>query len=320
MTDIFISSFGTTFKAIFEILLISFTAGVLMRKNILTQEQLKGLSAIGIRVLLPCLIFSNIIKTFDPSLYKFWPLIALSAVLMVGFGLFISAILFWPNLREKKYLLAPAALQNGGYLILPLGKMLYPKQFDEFAMYCFLFLLGLSPLLWSLGRYLISPAEGEKLTWRELFSPPFYANIISVLIVLLGLKWIVPTVILDATDLVGTAAVPVATFVLGAVLGSILLNIRAYWGNAIKVLSVRLVAVPVVTILVLWLMKISNTYPLLCSLLVLQSSSSPATSLILQVKHYGGEEEELGSILFLSYIACIITIPFWLAVWMAITV
>jgi predicted permease len=68
------------------------------------------------------------------------------------------------------------------------------------------------------------------------------------------------------------------------------------------------------------LMNFYTRYPLLCSLFVLQSSSSPATSLIILVKHYGGDEEELGSILFLSYIACIITIPFWLAVWTAITV
>ncbi len=320
MIDIFVSSFGTSFKAIFEILLISVAAGVLMRKNILTQEQLKALSTIGIRVLLPCLIFSNIIKNFDPGQLKFWPLIPLAAVLMVGFGLLISAALFWPNVKDKKYLLAPAALQNGGYLILPLGKMLYPQQFDEFAMYCFLYLLGLSPLLWSLGKYLVSPTEGEKPTWRELFSPPFYANIISVLIVLLGLKFIVPAVILEPVDLVGTAAVPVATFVLGAVLGSIRLNIRAYFGNAVKVLSVRLIALPLATIIVLRLMNINDTYPLLCSLLVLQASSSPATSLIILVKHYGGQEEELGSILFMSYIACIITIPLWLAVWTAITV
>jgi len=319
MISIFINSFGTTFQAIFQILLISIAAGFLIRKHILTQEQLKALSTIGVRVLLPCLIFSNIIKNFDPHQLKFWPLIPLAAVLMVGFGLLASAILFWPNLKDKKYLLAPAALQNGGYLILPLGKMLYPDHFDEFAMYCFLYLLGLSPLLWSLGKYLVSPAGGEKLTWRELFSPPFYANIISILIVLLGLKFIVPSVILNSVDLLGTAAVPVATFVLGAVLGSIPLDIKAYWVNAVKVLSVRLVLVPLATIIVLWLMNIHTAYPLLCSLLVLQSSSSPATALIMQVKHYGGEEQELGSILMLSYTACIITIPFWLAVWMAIT-
>jgi hypothetical protein len=319
MIEIFTSSFGTAFKAIFEILLISIAASLLIRKNILTQEHLKALSTIGIRVLLPCLIFSNIIKNFNPSQLKFWPLIPLAAVLMVGFGLLVSALLFWPNLKDKKYLLAPAALQNGGYLILPLGKMLYPAQFDEFAMYCFLYLLGLSPLLWSLGKYLVSPTEGEKPTLRELFSPPFYANIISILIVLLHLKFIVPSIILEPIDLVGTAAVPVATFVLGAVLGSISLNIRAYFVNAVKVLSVRLIAVPLAAIIVMKLMNIQSAYPLLCSLLVLQASSSPATSLIILVKHYGGEEEELGTILFLSYIACIITIPFWLAVWTAIT-
>jgi hypothetical protein len=228
-------------------------------------------------------------------------------------------MLFWTNLKDKKYLLAPAALQNGGYLILPLGKMLYPQQFDEFAMYCFLYLLGLSPLLWSLGKYLVSPTEGEKLTLRELFSPPFYANVISILIVLLHLKFIVPSIVLEPVDLVGTAAVPVATFVLGAVLGSIPLNLKAHLANAIKVLSVRLVIVPLAAIIILRLLNIHSAYPLLCGLLVLQASSSPATSLIILVKHYGGEEEELGSILFLSYIACIITIPLWLAVWTAIT-
>lgn len=320
MIEIFISSFGTTFQAILQILLISVAAGVLIRKNILTQEQLKALSTISIRILLPCLIFSNILKNFDPHRLKIWPLIPLAAILMVGFGLLVSMLLFWPVLKNKKFLLAPAALQNGGYLMLPLGKMLYPQQFDEFAMYCFLYLLGLSPLVWSMGKYLVSPATDEKLNVRQLFSPPFFANIVSILMVLLGLKFIVPSIILNSVDLLGSAAVPIATFLLGAVLGSIPLNVKPYLANAGKVLLIKLILVPVATIVVLRLLNFYTAYPLLCSLLVLQSSSSPATSLIILVKHYGGEEEELGSILFLSYIACIITIPFWLAVWTAITV
>jgi hypothetical protein len=320
MIEIFTSSFGTTFEAILQILLISVAAGLLIRKNILTQEHLKALATIGIRVLLPCLIFSNILKNFDPHRLKIWPLIPLGAILMVGFGLLVSALLFWPQLRNKRFLLAPATLQNGGYLILPLGKILYPDRFDEFAMYCFLYLLGLSPLIWSMGKYLVSPATGEKLTLRELFSPPFYANIVSILLVLLHLKFIIPSIILNSADLVGSATVPVATFVLGAVLGSIPFNIKSYLANAGKVMLVKLIIVPLATIIVLRLMNFYTRYPLLCSLFVLQSSSSPATSLIILVKHYGGDEEELGSILFLSYIACIITIPFWLAVWTAITV
>ncbi|MFA5291979.1 MAG: AEC family transporter [Phycisphaerae bacterium] len=320
MINIFTNSFGTAFEAVFQILLIAIVAGVLIRKHILTQDQLKAISAIGVRVLLPCLIFSNIIKNFDPAGFKIWPLVPLAAVLMVGFGLLFSAILFWPNLKEKKYLFAPAALQNAGYLILPLGKILYPDHFDEFAMYCFLYILGISPLLWSLGKYLVSSQPDEKPTIQGLFTPPFVANIAAIAIVLLKLKFLIPSAALNAADLLGTAAVPIATFILGAVLGSISFSIKSYVTDTMKVLIIRLILIPIVTIVILLLTGLYKNYPLLCNLLVLQSSSSPATALILQVKHYGGKEQELGSILMLSYIACIVTIPFWLAVWMAITV
>jgi predicted permease len=313
--EIFTNSFGTTFQAVLQILLIAFAAGVLMRKQILTQDQLKAISSLGVRVLLPCLTFSNIIINFHPDKLKIWPLIPISAVIMVGFGLLFAAVLFWPNLNDKKHLFAPASLQNAGYLILPLGKILYPDQFDEFAMYCFLYILGISPLLWSMGKYLVSSLPDEKPTLAGLFTPPFIANIAAVAIVLLKLQWLIPDVVLNSTDLLGSAAVPVATFVLGAVLGSIVFSIKSYVADTIKVLIVRLVLVPIITIGILLLAGLNKNYPLLCDLLVLQSSSSPATAIILQIKHYGGKEQQLGSILLLSYIACIITIPFWLAVW-----
>lgn len=318
MISIFTNSFATTFQAVFQILLIALAAGILIRRNILTQEQLKAISAIGVRVLLPCLIFTNIIINFEPAKLKIWPIIPLSAVLMVGIGLLFAAILFWPNLNEKKYLFAPAALQNAGYLILPLGKFLYPDQFELFAMYTFLYILGISPLLWSLGKYLVSSLPDEKPSIKGLFTPPFVANIAAILIVLFKLKGFVPDVVLNSANLLGTAAVPVATFVLGAVLGSISFSIKSYVADVIKVLAVRLILVPIVTILILLITGLYKNYPLLCNLLVLQSSSSPATALILQVKHYGGKEQQLGSILLLSYIACIITIPFWLAIWLTI--
>jgi predicted permease len=318
MIDIFINSFGTTFQAILPILLIAAVAGFLIRKNILTQEQLKALSAICIQVLLPCLIFSNIIKNFDPHQLRYWLLIPLAAFLMVGFALAISSILFRPNLRAKKHFLAPAAIQNAAYIILPLGKMLYPQKFDEFAMYCFLYVLGLNLILWSVGKYLVSSKEDENPSIRQLLNPPFFANIIAVSVVLLGLKRFMPTVVLNSAELVGSATVPVATFLLGAILGSISFNIKSHFADAGKVMLVKLILLPLAVIIVLSLTNLHTAWPLLCSLLVLQSSSPPATAIIIMAKHYDEKEQQLGSILFLSYVACIITIPFWLAVWSAI--
>lgn len=317
--DIFNHTFNETFKAVFQILLIAIAAGLLIRKNILTQDQLKAIAAIGVRVLLPCLIFSNIIINFHPEKFKIWMVVPLSAVLMVATGLLFAIILFWPHINEKRYLFAPAALQNAGYLILPIGKFLYPNQFDEFAMYCFLYILGISPLLWSMGKFLVSSGPEDKLTIKALFTPPFVANISAIIIVLLKLRWLVPDVVVNSTDLLGSAAVPVATFILGAVLGSITFSMKDLIADCTKVLTVRLLLVPIATILVLLVTGLHKNYPLLCNLLVLQSSSSPATAIMLQVKHYGGKEHQLGSVLLLSYIACIITIPFWLAVWTMIT-
>jgi predicted permease len=319
MTNIFTSSFGAAFGAIFQVLLIALAAGLLMRKNILTQEQLKALSAIVVRVLLPCMIFSNIVKNFDPGGFKIWPIVPIAAVLMIGIGLAAGALLLWPQIKIKKYLLAPAAFQNAGYLILPLGKILYPEQFDKFALYCFLYILGLNPVLWSFGKYLVSSEEDEKLSFGGLLTPPLIASIATIFLVLLKLKFIIPSAVLNAADLVGSATVPMATFVLGAVLGSISFTIKSYILDAAKVLFVKLMLIPICTIVVLMLTGLYKTHPLLCNMLVLQASSSPATAIILQVTHYGGKEQEIGSILLLSYFTCVITIPFWLAVWTAIT-
>ncbi|OHB59111.1 MAG: hypothetical protein A2Y12_12840 [Planctomycetes bacterium GWF2_42_9] len=320
MITTFINSFTTTFWAVFQILLIAIAAGLLMRKNILTQEQLKAISAIGVRILLPCMTFSNIIINFKPAEFKLWPILPISAILMVGTGIIFALILFWPNINTKKHLFAPAALQNAGYLILPIGQFLYPDQFDKFAMYCFLFILGLSPLLWSMGKYLVSSAPDEKLTIKSLFTPPFVASIVAILLVLLRLQRFIPDPILKSTDLLGSATVPIATFILGAVLGTISFSIKSYALDAAKVLVIKLLLVPIITIGILLLTGLNKNFPLLCDLLVLQSSSSPATGLILQIKHYGGNEQEIGSILLLSYLACIITMPFWLAVWKMIAI
>jgi predicted permease len=315
MLDVFITSFGTTFQALLQILLVSIAGGILIRKKVITQEHLKSLSTVVVRVLLPCMTFSNIVRNFNPAQFKIWPLVPLVAILTIGLGLLAAITLFWPNLKMNKHHFATASLQNAGYLILPLGKILYPKQFDEFAMYCFLYILGMSPLLWSLGKYLVSSGEDEKISFRGLLTPPLVACIGAIVIVLVRIQFLIPKIVLDSSDLIGSATVPIATFVLGAVLGSISFNIKSHVLDAAKVLFVRLIFVPICTIAVLMLTGLHHTSPLLCSLFVLQSSSSPATGLILQVKHYGGNEQEVGSILMLSYIACIFTIPLWLAVW-----
>jgi hypothetical protein len=36
---------------------------------------------------------------------------------------------------------------------------------------------------------------------------------------------------------------------------------------------------------------------------------------VLQVRVYGGNEQRVGTVMFLSYIACTIALPAWVAIW-----
>ena len=72
MLDIFTTTFWATFLAVLKVFLIIFAAGILVRKNVINQGQIKALAGVTIKLFLPCLIFSSIITTFEPGALKLW--------------------------------------------------------------------------------------------------------------------------------------------------------------------------------------------------------------------------------------------------------
>jgi predicted permease len=236
------------------------------------------------------------------------------AVVMPAAGLAAGAVLFYRELPGKKNMLAIASMQNAGYLVLPVGLALYPDQFDRFALYCFLFILGFNAVLWSVGKKLVTDDSGSN-GWRGLVTPPLVANLSALVLALSDLQRAIPPVLLDAVDLVGQAAVPVATVVLGAVLGGVSFRLRPYLWDAIRVLAVKLMLLPFLTVLAVRAVGLEAVDPLLARFLVLEAAAAPAAGIILQVRSYGGDEQKVGSLMLVCYAASLITMPFWLAVW-----
>ena len=119
----------------------------------------------------------------------------------------------------------------------------------------------------------------------------------------------------EAVALIGSAAVPVATLVLGAVLGGIVLQLRSCLWDAARTMSVKLLALPALVIVVVRLTGLDAANPLLAEFLVIEASAAPPVAVVLQVRTYGGDEQRIGSIMVLSYAACAVTLPAWIAVW-----
>lgn len=321
----FFNIFLQTFLAVFQILLIIFVSAALTRKKVFTSDHLKGLSAAVINFFLPCLIFSNITTNFYPSELKLWFLLPLSSVLMIAIGLITGWLVFRKHLPQKKDILALTSLQNAGYFVLALGAVIFKDQYEQFKLYCFLFILGISPVLWSFGRFLIGRDGPKDFKFSMLLTPPFIANVLSIILVLTGLRNLLIDfkpfdMLLNTTAFMGKATVPMALFVLGGTLGLITAKINHYLKDMINVMLIKLAILPILTILALWTLKINSINPLVCLFLVIEAASPPAVSILIQAKHYGGDEQKLGSIMLICYVLSLISVPVWLTIWQVIIV
>ncbi|TAJ12103.1 permease [Marinilabiliaceae bacterium JC017] len=309
------TTFIPVFKAVFAIFIIAIVSGLLVRRNVIKQSDIQSLSHITIVVLLPCLFFSKIVSSFNPSAFSYWWLLPLVAFVMIGFALGIAFLLFYKKRNQKKAIMAVASFMNANYMVLPIATMLYTKELDEFLTYCFLFILGVSTSLWSVGKHMVTAGENEKIKFKELLNPPLIASLGSILIVLVGGAPYVPSAIMIPVNFIGQAAIPIATIVLGATLGSVSIRQLPPLADVIKVVGTKLFIVPALVILFLSQTQWLANYPLIADLIVLQASVAPATLLIVQVRKYGGNAQEVGSMMLINYVVCIFTIPAWLTFW-----
>lgn len=319
MLEAFTTAFSGTLSAVAGIFLIIVAAGLLVRRDVITQTQIDGLSAATVKVFLPCLIFAKVVETLDPRGQPGWWALPLLGVGMALIGTGLGALALIDRLPAKRNLVPLAGMQNAGYLVLPIGLVLYPDRFDNFALYVFLFILGYNPVLWSLGKVLVTGDRGQRPGWRDVVTPPLIANLVAIAFALCGGRAILPRPVFAAIDLVGSAAVPVATLVLGAVLGGVGVRLRHHFADAARTLAVKLLALPALTILILHLTRLHAVNPLLAEFLVIEAAAAPAVGLILQVRTYGGNDREVGSVMVLSYAVCTLTLPAWVAVWSMIS-
>ena len=315
MSETFFSTLSSNTLALVQVLLIALAGAILVRTKVFKSEDVKGLTLIIVNVLLPSMIFAKIVGTLDPQGFPLWWLLPLVGLGLIAIGIVFSILFFYSDLSEKRSLLPIASMQNAGYLALPLGQAIYPEQFDLYALYTFLIIMGLNPILWSVGKFLSTGGKMIEFSWRQLITPPFIANLLGISFVLTGWLQYIPKMVFNAIELTGTATVPLANFVLGAVLGSISLRIWPSFADTVRVLGVKFLVIPLVTIAIMMLVNLKVTNSLVSDVILIQAVSPPAIAILIQIKNYGGNAQKSGSLMLISYIACIVVIPLWMAVW-----
>ena len=313
-----VGSIVVSLSAVTVVFILGFCGFWVRRKDIVTHQGLTDFSRVLIELFLPAAFFYSTFSQFDLGQFHKVVLPGLGQLLLfvlgiVGTGIFVK---IWTVNAPRGTLFAMASLQNNVYLPLPLVMaLLSGNEAERAKFYIGCFVLFFTPVLWSLGVVALSGegADGMRPSrWKLIVNPPFLAALFGIVlkVVFTLFHLTLPHPVRSALKLMGEGTVPVAMLVLGGLLAEVGSIRRVGWRAIYCIAGVKLVFVPLLTLIVLCLWRPSDT--VFQTVLMVEAAAPPATNISLIVRRFGGEKDLVASATFVTYLLSILTIPLWL--------
>ena len=301
-------------KQIGSMLIMLLFGFLAVRAHVLKVADGKVLSALVLYIVAPCAIVESF-QTAWTAERASGLLLSFALAAAVHLLFFAAAGLLRRPLRLTPVEQASVVYPNSLNLVIPLVASVLGEQW---VFYTSGFMIVQTVLMWTHGRQLVSGQRGWDV--RRIF---LNINVAAVLLGLLlffaGLR--LPSIVRTAMGGVGSALGPVSMIVIGMLLGN--MRPRAIFGDgrAWLVVALRLVGLPLLTVLLLALTGVERLHPAGHSivLVVLMSAISSAASTITQFAQlYDRQAAHAGVINVLSVLLCIVTMPLMLALYDAL--
>jgi len=315
----FLENFKITGLAMSQIFILGALGYILVKKSMLSHEGLNALSHLMIQVIFPALILSQMLKNFSFSLYPRWWIFPLLSLVITIAGLIVGWLLLklFKVKTHRLQFLSLVAFQNSGYLPLAMAAaMLTSQQANDIFIFIFLFLLGFDLVAWSLGIYLLTYEKQVKFKLQSIFSAPVIANLLSLLLVVLGLNKLIPDVVFKPLTMVGNCTLPLAMIVVGGNIA--LITLKNIDKKAVFLFSFgKLILLPAIGLAVVLKLRL----PYLLGLLVIMQLAMPsATSLSVIIRRHNREDSLISQGVFFTHLISLLTIPLFLSLYLFLAV
>lgn len=273
------------------------------------QEAEKGIAELTIDIAFPALIFTNIVKDFNLNMLKKYLLIPLSSF-MITLGsiiiiLFVTKLLKYPK-KERNELAFVTSFSNNIFVGAPICLAVFGSQGLILAIF---YDFGMHLVVWTFGIWLLNDNEkNNQINFlKNFFSPPIIALLISITLVIIGLK--IPNFLINITENIGNITVPLAMIFIGLQLAKsrlkdIIVNRKIY-----LVSFLRLLFFPSMVYFVLNFFS----FPTLLSGVITLLAAMPvfASSPVIMQK-YGHRGDFASEVIFSTIILMAFTIPFFI--------
>jgi len=316
----FLTSFQTTFGAIFELVLMGAVGFVLVRSARISEAGLKTLSDLVIGLFLPLFMFVEITRRFSFSLYPDWwiyPIYSL-IVTFVGYACGAFAIKMFPSLtHDMGEFLGITSFQNSGYLPLPLVAALLPASMaQEMFIYIFLFLLGFNMTIFSFGVVLLAKEKKQRFDFKDMFNAPVVATLLALVVVFFKADTWLPELVVRPMEILGRCTIPLSILVVGGNLASLKNTDFSHFKALSSALVIKLVVVPVIF---LGFVLLTKPPALVGFLILLQAAMPPAALLSVISKNKNSGDHLISQAIFYGHLLSIITVPLFLILYWALS-
>ncbi|MBN3037798.1 MAG: AEC family transporter [Candidatus Omnitrophica bacterium] len=289
---------------------ILFIGALARRVNILTKETTDGLCRLAIEVTLPFLYFYTLSANLNRGLF-----LSIWSMPLWAVGLtFVSLVLGWAfssglksDLRQRRTFLFLVTFGNYGFLAIPLVYALFGQ---EGLVIVSVFNLGVAFLYWTLGLVILTGVKGKGLSvFKNLFNTATFA-LVSGLIV--GISPLTPPkFILEVSQLIGNASIPLALIVVGSILAHRDAPRNFSFRTIFSLVFCRNVLTPAIVLLSV---NVFFALPkMILAIIVLQAAMPAASTTPILTAKFNGDTDFAASAVFFSTLFGIITIPLFIS-------
>ncbi len=281
---------------------------ILVHFKFVGEHAASTLSKLENDVFIPALVLGTFMSSFTPSrLSVAWQYFLCGSVviaLSMLVGIFVAKLFSKDEYLRKIYTYG-LTFANFGFMGNAVVAALFPDIFVDYLIFVIPFWILI--YVWAVPKLLMPETEGKRSMLKELkklINPMFICMVIGMIIGLVGLK--LPSFISSSVTSLGNCMSPVAMLLTGMTIAKIdlrktLLNIAIYAASVL-----RLIVIPIVCILAVWLIKLPYGLALctICSVampLGLNTVVIPAA--------YEKDTSDAAGMALISHLLSCITIP-----------
>ncbi len=303
--------FTFTFSSMLVIFTYIVIGYILNKKKIVPENTGRILSRVENYVFLPALVFNTFssqctVESLKTNyLFLVYSLIALASAFIIS--MIISKFFAKKGTYENGIYRYSFVFANFGFLGNALIPLIFSENASEMLYNYMLFTLPLQITVYTWGLSILIPkSNAKKSSLSNLNNPIVYAIVIGIILGITGTRAFIPEFFTKALSALASCMSPVAMLLTGFVIGGYSLKELFSKKRIYLATALRLFVIPTVILSILYFLGAS---PFIMTLALFAYATPMGMNTIVFPSAYGGDTKTGASMLMISNLFCLFSIP-----------